>query len=198
MSGWFFQVFAQAKKLNLLRVQIILKYCLHCEMCKFISFHLDKEHAGKPTQQKNTGREISDQSTADVLQHSQNASESAELEVDRSSLILPLSENIIPGSTNTAVESLYCQICKGSVSIYGNGAREILRHYATEKHLRKDQRWRYEHLSTVDLVTKTVQHQVRGNDDKVLTPFQLQLELPLFIDAELVDIGENSFSTTGF
>ena len=84
----------------------------------------------------------------------------------------------------------YCQTCKGNVSIYGNGAREILRHYATEKHLRKDQRWRYEHLSTVDPVTKTVQHQVRGNDDKVLTPYQLQLELPLFIDAELVDIGE--------
>ena len=75
-------------------------------MCKLISFHLDKEHAGRPTQHENTGRQISDQSTADVLQHSQNASKSAELEVDRSSLILPLSENIIPGSTNTAIESL--------------------------------------------------------------------------------------------
>ena len=84
----------------------------------------------------------------------------------------------------------YCQICKGNVSIFGKGAREILRHYSTEKHLRKDQRWRYEHLSTVDPLTNAVQHQVRGKDGKVLTPYQLELELPLFIDAELVDIGE--------
>ena len=84
----------------------------------------------------------------------------------------------------------YCQICKGNVSTYGKGAREILRHYATEKHLRKDQRWRYEHLSTVDPLTKIVQHQVRGKDGKVLTPYQLELELPHFIESELVDIGE--------
>ena len=38
---------------------------------------------------------------------------------------------------------IYCQICKGKISIYGRGAREILRHHATERHLRKDQRWRY-------------------------------------------------------
>ena len=31
----------------------------------------------------------------------------------------------------------YCQICKGNVSIYEKGAREILRHYATERHLRR-------------------------------------------------------------
>ena len=41
---------------------------------------------------------------------------------------------------------LYCQECKANISIFGKGAREILRHYATEKHLRKDQRWRYEYL----------------------------------------------------
>ena len=56
--------------------------------------------------------------------------------------------------------------------------------------LRKDQRRRYEHLSTVDSVTKTVRHRVRAKDGKVLAPYQLQLELPLFIDAELVNIGE--------
>ena len=84
----------------------------------------------------------------------------------------------------------YCQICKGNVSIFGEGAREILRHYSTEKHLRKDQRWRYEHLSTIDPLTNAVQHQVRGKDGKDLMPYQLELELPLFIDAELVDIGE--------
>ena len=42
----------------------------------------------------------------------------------------------------------YCQICKANTSIYSKGAREILRHHASEKHLRKDQRWRYEYLCT--------------------------------------------------
>ena len=28
------------------------------------------------------------------------------------------------------------QICKANISIYGKGAREILRHHSTEKHLR--------------------------------------------------------------
>ena len=54
----------------------------------------------------------------------------------------------------------YCQICKGNISIYGRGAREILRHHATERHLRKDQRWHYEHLATEDLITKVVKHHV--------------------------------------
>ena len=31
---------------------------------------------------------------------------------------------------------------KGNISIYGRGPRKILRHYATERHLRKDQWWR--------------------------------------------------------
>ena len=84
----------------------------------------------------------------------------------------------------------YCQICKGNISIYGRGAREILRHHATERHLRKDQRWRYEHLSTEDPVTKMVKHHVRGKDGKLLTPYELQLELPKFKDVPLVDIGE--------
>ena len=84
----------------------------------------------------------------------------------------------------------YCQICKGNISIYGRGAREILRHHATERHLRKDQRWRYEHLSTEYPITKQVKHYVRGKDGRLLTPFELQLELPKFIGVELIDIGE--------
>ena len=86
----------------------------------------------------------------------------------------------------------YCQICKGNISIYGRGAREILRHHATDRHLREDQRWWYEHLSTEDSITKKVKHHVRGRDGKLLTPYELQLELPKFIDAPLVDIGEKS------
>ena len=84
----------------------------------------------------------------------------------------------------------YCQIRKGNFSIYGRAAREILRHHATDRHLRKDQRWRYEYLSTEDPITKKVKHHVKGRDGKLLTPYELQLELPNFIDAPLVDIGE--------
>ena len=55
----------------------------------------------------------------------------------------------------------YCQICKANNSIYGKGAREILRHLSTEKRLRKDQRW-YEYLVKTDPVTRVKTHQVRG------------------------------------
>ena len=82
----------------------------------------------------------------------------------------------------------YCQICKGNVSIYGRGAKEILRHHATERHLRRDQRWRYEHLSVEDPVTKTFRHYVRDKNGKLLTPYELELEYPKFKDAALVDM----------
>ena len=84
----------------------------------------------------------------------------------------------------------YCQICKGNVSIYGRGAKEILRHHATERHLRRDQRWRYEHLSVEDPVTKTFRYYVRDKNGKLLTPYELELEYAKFKDAALVDIGE--------
>ena len=70
------------------------------------------------------------------------------------------------------------------------GTLEILRHHRTEKHLRKDQRWRYEHLKSVHPVTGKVQHRVRGRNGRVLTKIELAKELPHFIHAELVDIGE--------
>ena len=84
----------------------------------------------------------------------------------------------------------YCQICKTNISIYSKGAREILRHYKTQGHLRRDQRWRYEYLSEVDSTTGKVTHQVRGKDVYILTPLQLEKEKPLFIDAPLVNIGD--------
>ena len=84
----------------------------------------------------------------------------------------------------------YCQICKANISIYGKGAREILRHHSTEKQLRRDQRWRYEYLYTIDPVTRTKVHQVRGRDGKLLTPYQLELLLPFFKNAQLVEIGQ--------
>ena len=80
----------------------------------------------------------------------------------------------------------YCQY----ISIYGRGAKEIIRHYTIERHLWKDQRWRYEQLAIGDPVTRTVRHQVRGRDGKILSPYELELEFPKFKDAPLVDIGE--------
>ena len=83
----------------------------------------------------------------------------------------------------------YCHICKSNVSIYGKG-QGILRHHSTEKHLRKDQRWRYEQLYEVDPVTKAKIHQIRGKDGKILTPYQLELELPKFRHVGLVEVGQ--------
>ena len=54
----------------------------------------------------------------------------------------------------------------------------------SERHLRKDQRWQYEHLSTEDPTTKVVKRHVRGKDGR------LQLQLPKLIEVQLVDIGE--------
>ena len=84
----------------------------------------------------------------------------------------------------------YCQICKGNVSIYGRGVKEILRHHSTERHLRKDQRWQYEHLAVEDPQTKVVHHQVRDGKGQLLSPNDLQKEYKYFKDAVLVDIGE--------
>ena len=58
----------------------------------------------------------------------------------------------------------HCQICKTNWSIFSKGAREMIRHYQSESHLRKDQRWRFEHLRSVDKVTWQVRHEVRGKD----------------------------------
>ena len=83
----------------------------------------------------------------------------------------------------------YCQLCKTSFSIYSKGARETVRHYQSESHLRKDQRWRYEHLRRTDQVTEMVSYEVRGKDGQVLTPFELEKEKPLFGNKPLVNIG---------
>ena len=57
---------------------------------------------------------------------------------------------------------VWCHVCKRYFFIETKGTLEILRHHRTEKHLRRYQRWRYEHLITVDPNTKRVQHRVRG------------------------------------
>ena len=79
----------------------------------------------------------------------------------------------------------YCQICTTNVSIYSKGAREIIRHYQGELHLRKDQRWQFEHLSVTDQRTGITQHQVRGRDGHILTPLELEREKPYFENAPL-------------
>ena len=85
---------------------------------------------------------------------------------------------------------VWCHICKKNISIKSKGPYEILRHHRTQRHLRRDQGWRYEHLRSTDPVTGKVQHRVRGADVKILTKMELAKELPSFINEELVDIGE--------
>ena len=85
---------------------------------------------------------------------------------------------------------VWCHICKKNFSIKSKGPYEILRHHRTDRHLRGDQRWRYEHLRSVDPVSGKVQHRVRGANGKILTKIELANQLPKFIKAELVDIGE--------
>ena len=85
---------------------------------------------------------------------------------------------------------VWCHICKKNFSIKSKGPYEILRHHRTARHLRRDQRWRYEHLRSVDPVTGKTQHRVRGGNGKLLTKVELARELPKFRNVELVDIGE--------
>ena len=85
---------------------------------------------------------------------------------------------------------VWCHICKKNFSIRSKGPYEILRHHRTQRHLRRDQRWRYEHLLSTDPVTGKVQHRVRGANGKILSKMELAKTLPHFINEELVDIGE--------
>ena len=85
---------------------------------------------------------------------------------------------------------VWCHICKKNISVKTEGTLEILRHHRTENHFRRDQRWRYEHLKSVDPVTGKVQHRVRGRNGKILTKIELAKELLKFIHVELVNIGE--------
>ena len=85
---------------------------------------------------------------------------------------------------------VWCHVCKKKVSIKSKGPYEILRHHRTERHPRRDERWRYEQLKSVDPITGKVQHRVRGGHGKILTNMKLTNELPKFIHSELVDIGE--------
>ena len=83
----------------------------------------------------------------------------------------------------------YCQLCKVNLSCQSKGALEVLRHHKTEKHLRRDQRWRYEHLKTVNPVSGKVNYEVRDKYGRILDSYQLAQELPKFIDTPLVDLG---------
>ena len=85
---------------------------------------------------------------------------------------------------------VWCHMCKKNFSIRSKGTMEILRHHRIERHLRRDQRWRYEHLRSVDPVTNKLQHRVRGRNGKLLSKIELARELPKFIHTELIDTGD--------
>ena len=91
---------------------------------------------------------------------------------------------LTPDGTDTSFTAKFTR------AIFPFTAEGILRHHATERHLRKDQRWRYELLSIEDPITKAVKHGVRGRDGMLLTPYELELEIPNFMEGELVDTGE--------
>ena len=73
-----------------------------------------------------------------------------------------------------------------NLSCKSKGALEVLRHHKTEKHLRRDQRWRYEHLKTINPVSGKVEYEVkyevRDKYGRIRDPYQ-------FIDAPLVELG---------
>ena len=85
---------------------------------------------------------------------------------------------------------VWCHMCKKNFSIKTKGTVEILRHHRSEKHLRRDQRWRYEYLKTTDQVTGKVHHRVRGRNGKILSEIELAREFPKFRHVELIDVGE--------
>ena len=85
---------------------------------------------------------------------------------------------------------VWCHVCKKNISVKTKGTLEILRHHRTEKHLRRDQRWRYEHLKSVHSVSGKVQHRVRGRNWKILSEIELAKEMRHFMHVKLVDIGE--------
>ena len=85
---------------------------------------------------------------------------------------------------------VWCHMCKKNFPIKTKGAFEILRHHRSERHLQRDQRWRYEHLKSTDPVKGKTQHRVRGRNGKILTKVELAKELPKVIHVELVDVGE--------
>ena len=85
---------------------------------------------------------------------------------------------------------VWCHVCKRNVSINTKRTVEILRHHRTEKHLRRDQRWRYEHLRSIELINGKGQYRVRGRVSEILSKNKLAEEIPKFIHTELFDIRE--------
>ena len=62
---------------------------------------------------------------------------------------------------------VWCHMCKKNISIRTKGTVEILRHHRTQKNLRRDQRWRYEHIKSVNSITGKTHYRVRGRDGKL-------------------------------
>ena len=83
----------------------------------------------------------------------------------------------------------YCQFCQTNVSIFSKGARELVGHYQSETHHRKDQCWLFDQLGKMDKITGVTKHAVRGRHGHVLTAMKLEKEKPLIEHAPLVDIG---------
>ena len=80
--------------------------------------------------------------------------------------------------------------------MYSKGAREGVRQYEAESHLRKYQRWRYQHLRKVDKITGKINHEVSGKNGQIWSPTDPEEEKPLVENSPLVDVGDKYPSTT--
>ena len=76
------------------------------------------------------------------------------------------------------------------MSIYGNEAAEVKRDYALRELFRRDHKRTYIHLSRTDLISGKVTHNERDDKENLLEEPKLQLEIPKFIDEDLLEIGD--------
>ena len=67
---------------------------------------------------------------------------------------------------------------------------EVKRHYALREHFRRDQKWRYTHLSRTDPITGNVSHYVRDKKRNLLEKLEPELGVPKFFDEELMELGD--------
>ena len=95
-----------------------------------------------------------------------------------------------PADPRHSPHMVWCNICK-KISVKTKGPLEILRHHRTERHFRRDQKRRYEHLNSAHPHTGKVHHRMRGRNGKVLSKIELAKELPIFMQVQPVDIGEH-------
>ena len=85
---------------------------------------------------------------------------------------------------------VWCHMCKKIFPVKTKGPVEILRHHRPEKHLRREQRWRPEHLKRINPVTGKIQLRVQDRNGKILSKNELTQELPKLIYTKHIEVWE--------